>query len=163
MNVISICLVSTLTLLLQSCAAERQAESGTRSVTQGVTGTVVFWKGDFMPGLDRSGRAGTGGRKMPVAREVYIHALTDMGMVEQAPDYSPFYSRIRSELVVHTRSDSTGFFRVALPPGRYSCFVKEDSMFYANEFDGDGNILAFEVARDSVTHITIDITYEATF
>lgn len=133
-------------------------------MTQGVTGTVLFWKGDFMPGMDREGRPdGRGGRKIPVVRDVCIYELTDMSMVEQAPDYSPFYSRINSKLVAQTRSDSNGFFQVELPPGRYSCFVKEDSMFYANMFDGGGNILPFEVKKDSVTHIVIDITYEATF
>jgi len=161
MNIIS---VSILTLLLLSCTAERHSTSGNHPIAQGVTGRVIFWEGDFMPGMDREGRPdGRGGRKIPVVRDIYIHALTNMSMVEQAPDYSPFYSRINSELVAQTRSDSTGAFQVELPPGRYSCFVKEDSMLYANMFDGDGNILPFEVRKDSVTHITIDITYEATF
>ena len=127
--------------------------SGQITITQGVWGNVWFWEGNFQPVV-------YGGTITPVVREIYVHTLTSIDSVNQVPN-SPFYYEIYTQLVAITESNYTGFFEIALPPGRYSFFVKEDSLFYANLYDGEGNILPATVVEDSVTKVQIDITYKA--
>ena len=123
------------------------------TITQGVWGNVWFWEGNFMPCVPS-------GTITPVVREIYVHSLTSLDSVSQI-GYSPFYSEIYTQLIAITESNSTGFFEIALPPGRYSLFVREDSLFYANSFDGEGNILPATVVEDSVTKTQINIDYLA--
>lgn len=124
------------------------------TIAQGAWGNVWFWEGDFMPfGW---------GNITPVIRKVYAYQLTNLQQVDQVP-YTPFYRRILSQVVDSAFSNSTGFFQISLPPGRYSFFVKEDSLFYANGYDGSGNILSATIKKDSVTQVQIDIDYKASF
>ncbi len=126
------------------------------TIHQGVWGNVWFWEGDFMPS-DRPPR----GTITPVVREVYVYKATPLDSVI-GPPYSPFYSKILTPLVATTTSNSTGFFQVELQPGKYSFFVKEDSLFYANLFD-DYHIQPATVVKDSVIKRQIDITYKASW
>ena len=128
------------------------------TITQGVWGNVWFWEGDFMPVIYPALPTGT---ITPVVREIYVHTLTPRDSVSQV-GYSPFYYEIYTQLVTTTWSNSTGFFEVALPPGGYSFFVREDSLFYANRDDG-AYILPATVVDDSVTKVQIDIDYMATW
>jgi len=124
------------------------------TISQGAWGNVWFWEGDFMPfGW---------GNITPVVRKIYAYQLTNLQQVDQVP-YSPFYRRIFSQVVDSALSNSTGFFQISLAPGRYSFFVKEDSLFYANGYDGTGNILPATVKKDSLTQVQLDITYKATY
>lgn len=128
------------------------------TITQGAWGTVRFWEGDFMPMIDPE----TGGTITPVVRDIYIHEATTTSMVDKV-EYSAFYTKINSKLIVVVQSDKDGFFQIELEPGKYSFFVKEDSMFYADLWDRHGYILAAEVKKDSVTQLEINIRYKATF
>jgi hypothetical protein len=124
------------------------------TIQQGIWGNVWFWEGDFMPP--------GWGTITPVSRTVYAYELTSGEQVEQVP-YSPFYRSIRTRLVALTSSNSTGFFQMALPPGSYSIFVREDSLYYANLTDSMGNIMPATVRINWLTKVQIDITYKASF
>jgi hypothetical protein len=124
------------------------------SITQGIWGDVWFWAGDFQPIC-------ISGTVTAVSKELFVHALTPIDSVLVAERGLPFYSEIRTRLVATARSDSSGFFQVLLPPGAYSVFVREDSLFYANLFDGHGNIWPVTVFADSVSGIRFDINYKA--
>jgi len=128
------------------------------TIDQGAWGNVHFWEGDFMPMYDPE----TGGTISPVVRDIYIHEATTTSMVDKV-EYSAFYTKINSELIGVVQSDKDGFFQIKLEPGKYSFFVKEDSMFYADLWDRHGYILAAEVKKDSVTQVEINIRYKATF
>ncbi len=131
------------------------------TINQGLWGNVWFWEGDFYI-IDYQPDCPP--RKItPVIRNVYAFEPTSGLPVDSQViqvGYSPFYSKILTKLVDSTQSDSTGFFQLELPPGKYSFFVKEDSLFYANLFDGYGLIFPVIVVKDSVTKIQIDITYK---
>ena len=124
------------------------------TIKKGIWGDIWFWEGDFMPfGM---------GTITPVSRDVRIHELTKLDdVVRTTYPYSAFYDRINTTLICSTRSDSYGFFEVELPTGSYSIFVVEDSLFYSNSYDGQGNIYPFFVDSGEVTGIRFDITYLA--
>lgn len=129
---------------------------GVSALTQGIRGRVLFYEGNQMPGP-----GGPSGSIKPVSRTICLFALTDES---QATQVEPcFYSRISTPLVDSTLSGEDGVFEIALPPGRYSLFVKEGDLYYANGFDGEGNIQPVTVGEGRVTEVTIKITYKAAF
>ena len=137
------------------CGTDLPARNGDRvSISQGIWGDVWFWSGDFMPVC-------TSGTVTAVGREIRIHELTSRDDVDE--ESPAFYSAVRTPLVDTAWSDTDGFFQVSLAPGQYSLFVVEDTLLYANRFDGDGNIFPVEVLADSVTAVRFDIEYEATW
>jgi hypothetical protein len=74
-----------------------------------------------------------------------------------------FYDSILTKQITKLQSDNTGFFQIELPPGKYSFFVKEDSLYYANGGDSEGYILSAIVTPNLVTKRQIDINYKATY
>lgn len=46
---------------------------------------------------------------------------------------------------------------------KYSVFVTEDSLFYANGHDSAGHILPGLVTTNAVTKVQVDITYKAAY
>ena len=127
------------------------------TISQGVWGNVWFWEGDFMPIIDPN-RA----KITPVVREIFIYEATSDSMVEP-PNGGTFHTKINSQLISIIQSDASGFFQISLEPGKYSFFVKEDSLFYANLWDGEGHIQPATVTENSVTNRQIDITYKAVY
>jgi hypothetical protein len=123
------------------------------TIPQGLWGNVWFWEGNFMPPVES-------GTITPVVRDVYIYEPTSLDQVDQV-GYSAFYTQIHTQLIAKTESNETGFFQIALSSGEYSVFVKEDTLFYANGFNGDGIIMLHSVSASFVTKVQIDITYKA--
>jgi hypothetical protein len=106
----------------------------------------------------------SGGTIKPVVREIYIsRVLTEREMSDAhaAQARGSFFSVIPAKIVATTSSDKRGFYQLELPPGIYSFFVKEDKAFYANSFDGEGRITAFEVLPQAVTKRDINIRYKS--
>jgi hypothetical protein len=156
-----------LIIFLLSCYKEPEPESICYSasypprnnekvtINQGLWGDVWFWKGDFMPF--------NFGTICQVHRKIYIYELTMMTNVVRSKPYSPFYSKINTNLVTTIESDTSGFFQVELEPGSYSLFVFEDTCFYSNLFDGNGAIFPVKIESGKVTEVRFDITYDATY
>jgi hypothetical protein len=124
------------------------------SIAQGVWGDVWFWAGDFMPVCSSGTVSG-------VAREMQIYELTSTGQTE--PAQGTFFRRVSTRRVASVIADRDGFFQVDLPPGRYSLFAKEDSLLYANGWDGQGNIYPVTVDSARVSETRFDINYKATY
>lgn len=127
------------------------------TIKQGIWGNVWLWQGDFMPSTETELR----GSITAVSREVRIYEPTSMQ--ETVPSIGTRFTRINSRLVGTVESQGNGFFQVSLPPGQYSLFVREDSTFYANWFNGQGYVLPVTVAKDSVTKFQVDLTYGAVY
>jgi hypothetical protein len=158
-------ITSAILIIIYSCSGIIDSDHSTKdryppdnswkvSISQGAWGNVWFWEGDFMP-------VGWGDIT-PVVRLVYVYELTSLSQVEQIY-CSPFYRAVYTDLVDSINSDRTGFFQITLEPGQYSFFIREDSLYYANGFDGTGHILPATITADTVTRVQIDITYRATF
>ncbi len=97
-----------------------------------------------------------------VGREMRIHKLTSLQDVTPVGS-GPFYQDVNTPLVATTWSDAKGFFQVALPTGQYSLFAVEDSLLYANGFDGVGNICPVQVDSGMVTGVVFSINYRALY
>lgn len=122
---------------------------------QGICGTVRWIEGNQMPGPGAERSPGKG-----VAREILVYEVTTMTQVKQE---NGFYTTVPTRLVARTRSNKKGEYRLKLPPGRYSVFVKETEGLWANLFDGSGAINPVEVQEGDFTVFHIQINYRAAY
>jgi hypothetical protein len=123
----------------------------------GIQGYVYEVKGNQMPSPDEKREPPRG-----IKTDVYIYELTRSSQV--VPDErSGFYKSINTRLVKQVSTNEKGFFKVKLPPGKYSVFTKVDSLFYANLFDQDNSIYPVEVQKKKMTDIVIKQDYNAAY
>ena len=78
------------------------------TIAQGIWGDVWFWEGDFRPGS-------ASGTIRPVERDILVYEATQWDSVVTVG--GGFYRAILTKLVAQTRSNRSGFYQVALPPG----------------------------------------------
>ncbi len=97
----------------------------------------------------------------PFQTTLYIYELTNLSQVK--PATPAFYEAIHTRLVKTVKADKTGNFKVKLPPGNYSLFVKKDNLFYANMFDDKNNIAPVAVEKGKYTEVTIKADYGAVY
>jgi hypothetical protein len=162
-------------LLLAACCGSKQGKTTTGSeadttsgkttqvqqsqatIKQGITGRILWEAGNQMPSPD----APVTDSKRGVERTVYIYELTN---AKQATTQDGvFHTNIQTKLVSQVKTDANGFFSVALKPGKYSLFTKEEKGLYANLFDGEMNIFPVEVQEGQVTTIEFLINYQASY
>ena len=141
---------AVLLLLLVSCHLP-----STRGQNQGIKGQV-FWIGENkMPSEDV--------KKSPhhgVQRELLIYELTKLDEVTRE---GVFFSAVKSKLVLRITTKKDGSYKVRLPEGRYSVFVREPNGLYANLFEKDGSINPITVKSKNYSWLTITIDYQAAY
>ena len=71
--------------------------------------------------------------------------------------------QILTTFVDSVRSNASGFYQVSLPPGKYSVFIVEGSVYYANGTDSEGHLVSGVVTAGAVTEVPVDITYKAAY
>lgn len=123
----------------------------------GIQGHVYLLKGNQMPSPDIKPAPPKG-----LSTTIYIYELTNISQVKQAGQPS-FYSTINAKLIKTVGSDATGHFKVKLPAGRYSLFIKKDDLFYASIFDDKQNIAPVAVTKGSYTSVDIRADYDAVY
>ena len=126
-----------------------------RAQQQGVNGQVFWIYGDQMPGPEKRANPMQG-----VVREIHVYELTTLADVDQG---NGFFKKVYTRFVASTLSKEDGTFKIKLPPGKYSLFVKEEKGLYANLFDSDKNISPITVKPKQYSWMTITIDYEATY
>lgn len=122
---------------------------------QGIKGKVVWVSGNQMPGPGRKATEATG-----IKREILIYEPT---LMNEAVRNGSLYSEIRTKIVTQTTSKEDGSFRIKLPPGEYSVFIRENEGYFANLFDGKGRINIIEVKRGQFSEVTIRVDYQAAY
>lgn len=127
----------------------------TGSGSQGLEGHVYRVSGNQMPSPDRPPAPPRG-----TQTTIYIFQLTNLSQVT-AKKGSPFYSAISTKLVRKVETDSSGYFKISIPEGRYSLFVRVNGFYFANTFDGENNISPFSVTRNHFTPVNFMINYNA--
>jgi hypothetical protein len=95
-----------------------------------------------------------------VARTLYFCAPAAAPQLEGE---APLFRAIKAEIVATAQSDDQGRYAVALPPGRYSVFTKEEGGYFANLFDGQGVANPVEVKAGELTALDILINYNAAY
>jgi len=127
-----------------------------QGVSQGISGQVLWYEGDLMPGIDKEPVEGK-----PIQREIHIYKATTIDQTEVQE--GTFYSDISTELVLTTLSDEDGKFIVALAPGTYSVFVKEPQGLFANRFDQGGVINPVTISQNELVSLSIKVDYKAAY
>lgn len=127
-----------------------------QGISQGISGQVLWYEGDLMPGFNKEPVAGK-----PIEREIHIYKATTIDQAEVLE--GTFYSNINSELVLTTISDEDGKFIVSLDTGTYSVFVKEARGLFANRFDQGGFINPVTIRENELVRITIKVDYMAAY
>ncbi|WCT11458.1 hypothetical protein [Mucilaginibacter jinjuensis] len=114
------------------------------AITQGLSGYVYRESGNQMPSPNRKTRKPKG-----LKCDLYIYQPTTL---QQTVGSNPVFTSVNSKLVTIVHSDSTGYYIVKLPAGRYSVFISTDKKsFFADESDGSGTLNPAEVIADKVT------------
>ena len=139
------------------------------TITQGVWGDIRYWTGDFMPkGSSASNPCPQAfGLIKNVKRDIVIFPLinptTNPTSVQTDSVGSPFYVQINLTPIASVTSDSSGFYEVSLAAGNYSIFTKESYLskvyYYANGYDGAGNIQPIKIVSGQKTNFPVNITY----
>lgn len=144
-------------ILCSSLSFCSSIKDGKSSIPQGVFGKVTWAEGNFMPSPDRPQI----NRSVGVERTVYVYSLTKMS---EAEGEAPLFLRINTRLVAKVKANKEGYFQCKLPPGKYSIFtLEEEGKFFANLFDGEGNITPFQVTAKEVTRYDINVNYKAAY
>lgn len=149
-------LISTLT----ACAQKRTRQKVTKPIAfQGICGTVVEKRGNYMPSPDAP-RPNPGGT--PVEREVLIFPVLNRSRVDATDN--GFIQSVRGVKPVKTvESGKDGKFCVSLPVGQYSVVVQEPKGLYANLFDNQNNIFPVRVEPGRKAQVTVEISHQAVF
>ena len=149
-------------LSLISCNKEgmKSKNNGSEvSDSQGVQGKVMWLEGNMMPSYGEKKKAVENNGK-PVVREIYFCQPTKMNELEND---GTIFQDVAERMFRVVSSDENGKYSINLPVGKYSVFTKEKTGFFANSFDGEGNINVVEVKEGEMTELDIQINYAATF
>lgn len=124
---------------------------------QGIQGKVMKVSGNQMPSPDIPKTPQQGFKTT-----LYIYELTNLSQViKQGP--SAFYTAVNSKFVTQVDTQDDGNFKVSLPAGKYSLFVKKGELFYANIYDGEGNIAPVIVEKGKMTTADTKVDYDAVY
>src|SRR6187551_2087675 len=138
-----------LTLLLFTVQLSAEAQK------QGIKGQVFWVSGNQMPG---SGKVKSPQQGM--SREILVYPEVKLADTKQSDG---FFTEIQGKPVACALSKADGSFKIKLPPGNYSVFVKESKGLFANLFDGQGIINPVKVKSKKYIWITLTVDYEAVY
>lgn len=124
---------------------------------EGIRGTIYRVQGNQMPA---PGEPST--QPQPYQATLYVYQLTNVNQVQKAAKAS-FYTAIHTKLVKEVRSDKKGKFKVKLPPGQYSLFLKAEKGYYANLFDDKNNIAPVTVVKGKYAEIDMKADWDAVY
>lgn len=154
LTMIKYCQIIIFFILTTTCQTNKPMFS--TGISQGISGTVLWYEGDLMPGIGKEPVKG-----LPVQREVYIYEATALDQAEVTEEV--FYHNLETRLIGKTLTDEDGKFTVSLEPGTYSVFVKETGGLFANTFDGSGRINTVTIRPNELVRMRIRIDYRAAY
>ena len=124
---------------------------------QGIEGHIYRVSGNQMPSPDSKPS-----RPKGIKTALYIYPITNLSQVSRK-ESSSFYRSIQTKLVKKIMSDTNGYFNAKLPVGSYSLFIKVDSLYYANLFDGENNIFPVKVVQNKMTKVEFKMDHDAVY
>lgn len=124
---------------------------------EGIKGKIYRITGNLMPAPGEPPA-----QPQPFQTTLYIYELTNASQVKRASEAS-FYTAISTKLVKEVTPGKKGNFKVKLPPGQYSLFIKKGDLYYANSFDDKNNIAPVAVERGKYTSVEVKADYGAVY
>ncbi len=147
--------VFSLCLTIVACSSGKTTKS--QQIKQGLEGRLLLETGNRMPMKGAPPYQPKG-----IRDSVFVYEPTNTSQVARVGT-SPIYTAIYTKRVASLMTDSTGGFRVALPAGSYSLFVKQGNHYFANQFDTANNIALITVERRKLTRVNITVNSGATY
>lgn len=126
------------------------------SQNQGIKGQVFWIAENQMPSSEEVKKSPHHG----VQRELLIYEETSL---DQTTRDGFFFSEVKTKLVLSFTTKKDGSFKIKLPEGTYSVFVREPNGLYANLFEKDGAINPITVKPKNYAWLTITIDYLAAY
>lgn len=108
-----------------------------------------------MPGPGRRQSKGHG-----ASRYLFIYEPTT---IKNAAGVSPVFTHIKTRLIARAQSDTTGYYAIKLPIGKYSVFIGEGKNFFAAGSDANGIINPIEVTDKTVIRKDFTINANAAY
>ena len=127
-------------------------------LSQGVTGTVEWREGNWMPGA-------ASGEGWPLETAVAAFApltTSDVTRADSDPEAYGRYEVGAATPVAQVTSDADGCYALALEPGSYSVLGDDDGAWFCNSTSADG-LCVVEVGAGAVTTFPIVIDYRAAY
>lgn len=93
---------------------------------------------------------------------VYVYELTNLSQVVRQGQ-SAGYASISTKMIQKIETKENGSFKVKLPPGKYSLFIKTDTGFYSNGFDAANNIQPVEVVKKKMSKVELRLDNAAVY
>ncbi|WP_311949490.1 hypothetical protein [Mucilaginibacter terrae] len=137
-------------IIIISCSMQKPQQ-----ITQGIEGQVTRLSGNQMPMKGRLPAQGKG-----LLADILIYEATT---IQQTEGQIPLFNNIKTHKIGQTKSDSTGHYKISLPPGNYSVFMKFNGKFFASETDGKGTLNPAEVINGKITQRNITVNVGAAY
>ena len=90
-------------------------------------------------------------------------AIFELTNTSQVKISDKFYETPITKLVELIQTNEEGAYKVKLKPGKYSLFVKIDSLYYSNVFDDKLNIHPVEVKKGKWSVDNLMVSYNAVY
>lgn len=104
----------------------------------------------------QNGSHSSKGKGTPLATSLYVYEPTQVNQLDTLMN-DRLTRKIASRRVVTLKSDSRGFFRVRLKPGKYSLFIQFEGAYYIPYFSGSQWVSLFEVSSNGVTEMDLKL------
>lgn len=131
--------------------------SCTDGLTQGVTGTVEWRQGNWIPG-------GGSGEGWPLETRVAAFAPLDTADVTRDDSDPEAYGRyaVAASPVATTTSDADGCYALPLDPGSYTVMADDSGAWFCNSTSAEG-LCVVEVTAGAVVTFDVIIDYRAAY
>ena len=142
-------------LTISGCYTTKTQPSTTKM--QGISGFVYETTGNHMPLKDAP-------KKTPKGFQctILVYEPTNIAQVDPQTT-TTLYTKILTKQVALVNTDSTGFFKIELPIGKYSLFIQQGDRYFANMFDQFNNIALFEVLPSIFTDVKLTVNKAAAY
>jgi hypothetical protein len=142
-------------LTISGCSNSKISSSNLAK--QGISGTVTETSGNQMPMKGAP-------KKMTKNIQCTVLVYEPTTIADTEPnETAAFYTAIHTKQIAAVETDSTGQFKVNLPIGKYSLFIKIGDRFYANLYDQFNQIALFEVLPNAYTAANLKLNRSATY
>ena len=122
---------------------------------QGIKGNVYLVSGNQMPSPDLPPSKPKG-----LKTTLAIFELTNTSQIKKS---GKFYEKPSTKLVELIQTDETGAYKMKLKPGKYSLFIRIDSLYYSNVFDDKFNIHPVEIKKGKWSVDNFTVNYDAVY